>query len=106
MQPLVLGVASLSGFTISSTPIMTEQEIIEGLKTRDVQAFKALVQDYSEQITIYAWTLTKSRDMAAIICDTVLIDAWNKVIVLSEPIQLSLNKHIREACGFEGFNRQ
>jgi ABC-type transporter Mla maintaining outer membrane lipid asymmetry ATPase subunit MlaF len=79
---------------------MTESEIIEGLKTRDVQAFKALVKDYSDDLTILAYVITKDRTTARTIVDNVLIDVWNKVIQLSEPIYPFLKEQVRTACGY------
>jgi hypothetical protein len=80
---------------------MTESEIIEGLKRRDVQAFKELVTGYCEQLTILAYVLSKDRESASTIVDNVLIDVWNKVIQLSEPIYPILQEKVREACAFE-----
>ena len=80
---------------------MTEKEIIEGLKYRDVQAFKALVTDYSEELTILAYLLTKDRTAAKTIVDDLLIDAWNKVILLSEPIHKFLTNQVRTRCSYD-----
>ena len=84
---------------------MTELEILQGLKTREIAAFKALIMDYSEDITVLAYVLTKDRDMAQMIVDNLLIDIWNKVIVIPHiPIHPFLRNQIREACGFKGLN--
>jgi len=65
------------------------------------QAFKALVKDHSDELLILAYLLTKDRNAAKTVVDNVLIDVWNKVIELSEPIYPFLTNQVRAACGIE-----
>jgi hypothetical protein len=80
---------------------MTEQEIIQGLKDKRLEAFQALVDDYADEMTTLAYILLKrDRQTANGIVDEILIGLRNGVGLdqLTDELGSYLMEQVRVRC--------
>jgi hypothetical protein len=83
---------------------MTELEIIEGLKNKNLNALKQMVSLYSAEMTDLAYLLLKrDREKARQTVDDILLrflrpdEAYNMTL----PLQSYLMNEVRRACGLD-----
>jgi len=78
---------------------MDEQDILEGLKRHNIHAYKALVLNYAEDMTVMAASLLKDdRKQAIKIVDSILESLFNDASRLTLPLDQYLTKEIQKAC--------
>ena len=79
---------------------MTETELLQQLRQRHIKAFKALVIEYSEDMLLYAYSLTgnaiKANDIVSRILYGILIEG--NLEGVEPPLHLYLYGLVRDAC--------
>lgn len=86
---------------------MTEKEMVEGLARKDVKALKMLVMEYSEQMVLLAYLLTKNAKKASEITDSVLQEFYDYPDIyhdLVAPLDKYFIGRVRAACFLEHFD--
>jgi hypothetical protein len=79
-----------------------ELTLIQGLRTRDILAFKTLVVEYSEDMLILAYLLCHDHEKAAFIVDEILMAVYAGSLAnsLTSPLHPFFMAEVRKACGY------
>jgi heterodisulfide reductase subunit A-like polyferredoxin len=81
---------------------MNEIEILARLQEQDIKAFKMLVIEYSNDMTVLAYLLLCNREQAMKVVDDILFRLLDPVYIagVSPPLDKHLFAEIRGACGY------
>jgi len=82
---------------------MTEEStIIQQLRKHDVEAFKALMVDHSEDMVILAYTLLRDPGRANAAVSEVLRSLWDGNLLegIDLPLHVFLFSEVQRACAF------
>lgn len=77
-----------------------EIELLSRLRNRDIKAFKSLVIDYSEDMTLLAFILLGDHVKANDLVGNLLLNLWTdgSLNAVEPPLHLFLFGEVRKAC--------
>lgn len=77
-----------------------ELTLLEGLKNKNVKAFATLYKEYSEDLLLFAYTLTGDPVLCHQAVDNLFIELWEKgkFTLITPPIHHFLYSELRKNC--------
>ncbi|AXY76066.1 hypothetical protein D3H65_19670 [Paraflavitalea soli] len=77
-----------------------ELTLLEGLKNKNIKAFAALYKEYSEDLLLFAYTLTGDPALCHEVVDGLFIELWEKgdFTQITPPIHHFLYSELRIKC--------
>jgi RNA polymerase sigma-70 factor (ECF subfamily) len=77
-----------------------ELALLDGLKNKNVKAFATLYKEYSEDLLLFAFTLTGDPALCHQAVDNLFIELWEngKFTLITPPIHHFLYSELRKNC--------
>lgn len=77
-----------------------ELELLEELKNKNIKAFATLYKEYSEDLLLFAYTLTGDPAQCHQAVDSLFIELWEKgdFTLITPPLHHFLYSEIRNRC--------